>query len=469
MQISINTKNCMSIQPRLNRFDLTMIVVSLVIGMGIFKTPGDVALNAGAPWIFFSAWIIGGIVSVCGALTFAEIGARYPNAGGFYKTLSYCYHPSLAFMAEWVLAISNIASVAAVAIIGSEYINPILMPPSLQNDMGVKMTTITSVLLLYIVNYLGIKMSARIQNVLIVFKLTMIVLLCLVVFKHDIPAPVHAYEPRHGGILSTFGLCLIPVFFTYTGYALTINFGADIINAKRNIPKAIFMGMGIVVTLYLCINYAYFKVLGFGGLQHTNVLAATMAERLFGPVGYKITSILMFLSVLAYVNVYILSNPRIYYAMAEDGILPKIFKRLNPRTQVQEFGITFFVGAILLILFFVGSFSSLLSYTMFFNTIGLILGASSIFILRRKTKELDSSGIYKIRWYPLIPVVFIAAYLFVTISIFIADPKACYVCFGAFAIGLVIYYATTSSRLSLKEPVSSGTPLTNGDDGAEAI
>jgi len=436
----------MSIKPRLSPFDLTMIVVSLVIGMGIFKTPGDVAMKAGSPCIFFSVWIFGGIVSLCGALTFAEIGARYPNAGGFYKTLSYCYHPSLAFMAEWVLAISNIASVAAVALIGAEYINPILMPPSLQNEVGIKIITISSVLILYIVNYLGIKMSARVQNVLIVFKITMIVLLCTAVFHHSIPPPVTGFTAYSGNILSIFGQCLIPVFFTYTGYALTINFGGDIIMPKRNIPRSIFWGMGIVIVLYMAINYAYYTVLGFGGLQQTTVLAARMAEVIFGPVGYKITSILMFLSVLAYVNVYILSNPRVYYAMAEDGILPQIFRRVNSRTQVQEFGMTFFVAAILLILFFVGSFSALLSYTMFFNTIGLILGASAIFRLRRKTKELDDTGIYTIRWYPLIPLVFIAAYLFVTISIFIADPMACFVCTGTFAVGLLIYYATSKIK-----------------------
>ena len=257
----------MSIKPRLSRFDLTMIVISLVIGMGIFKTPGDVAMKAGNVWLFFGAWIFGGIVSLCGALTFAEIGARYPNAGGFYKTLSYCYHPALAFMAEWVLALANIASIAAVAIIGSEYINPILMPPNLQNDTGVRIITISSVLLLYVVNYLGIKMSARVQNLLTIFKVTMIILLCTAVFRHDVPAPIATLIPQQGNIIKTFGLCLIPVFFTYTGYALTINFGADILHPKTNIPKAIFWGIGTVIALYMAINFSYYKVLGFGGLQ----------------------------------------------------------------------------------------------------------------------------------------------------------------------------------------------------------
>lgn len=434
----------MSIKPRLNRFDLTMIVVSLVIGMGIFRTPGSVATRSGSELLFYAAWICGGIVSLCGALTFAEIGARYPNAGGFYKTLSHCYHPSVAFMAEWVLAISNIASVAAVAIIGAGYINPVLMPASLQNDTGIKITTISSVLLLYVINYLGIKMSARLQNFLTLFKITMIVLLCFAILKHDIP-PVNTYTPYTGSALKAFGLALIPVFFTYTGYALTINMGGDVNEPARNVPKAIFAGIGIVLALYLALNFVYCQVLGFGGLQQSDVPAAKLAEVLFGEWGYKATSILMFLSVLAYVNVYIMSNPRVYYAMAEDGILPGIFKKVNPKTQVQEWGISIFVLAVLITLFFADSFGELLNYTMFFNTTGLILGASAIFILRKRQEQIIGQ-VFKVKWYPLVPIVFIAAYIYVTICIVADDPSACAGYGAAFGIGALIYYICTKNR-----------------------
>lgn len=434
----------MSIKPRLNRFDLTMIVVSLVIGMGIFRTPGSVAARAGNELIFYAAWICGGIVSLCGALTFAEIGARYPNAGGFYKTLSHCYHPSVAFMAEWVLAISNIASVAAVAIIGAGYINPVLMPASLQNDTGIKITTITSVLLLYVVNYLGIKMSARLQNFLTLFKISMIVILCFAVLKHNIP-PINNYTPYTGSALNAFGLALIPVFFTYTGYALTINMGGDINEPARNVPKAIFAGIGIVLALYLSLNFVYCQVLGFGGLQQSDVPAAKLAQVLLGDLGYKATSVLMFLSVLAYVNVYIMSNPRVYYAMAEDGILPTIFKKVNPKTQVQEWGISIFVLAVLITLFFADSFGELLNYTMFFNTTGLILGASAIFILRKR-QEQTTDHVYKVKWYPLVPILFIAAYIYVTICIVVDDPSACLGYGAAFTIGALIYYICTKNK-----------------------
>jgi APA family basic amino acid/polyamine antiporter len=202
----------MSITPKLNRFDLTMIVISLVIGMGIFGSPSDVAVKAGSTWVFFGAWIFGGIVTLCGALTFAEIGARYPTTGGFYKVFSYCYHPAFAFMINWVLVISNAASVAAVALLGAEYINPILLPESFQNATGTRLTTILTVLLLYVINFLGIKLSARAQNLLTLFKVIMIVILCTVIFKSDVQSPAIAAMPHSGSVITAFGLSLVAVF-----------------------------------------------------------------------------------------------------------------------------------------------------------------------------------------------------------------------------------------------------------------
>jgi APA family basic amino acid/polyamine antiporter len=436
----------MSIKPKLNRFDLTMIVIGLVIGMGIFKTPAEVAIKAGNAWIFFGAWIFGGLVSLCGALTFAEIGARFPATGGFYKVFSYCYHPAFAFMINWVLVISNAASVAAVALIGSDYIKPFLLPAGWQGDGGTRVITIGSVLVLFAINFLGIKMSARTQNVLMPFKIGLILLICAAIFKSDAAPAAIAAVPHQGNVFTAFGLSLVAIFFTYGGYQQTINFGGDIINPKSNIPKGIVFGIITVIILYLAVNFAYFRIIGIGGLQHNKALAATMVGVLFGSVGYKITSILIFLSVMAYVNVNVLANPRVYYAMAEDGILPAIFKKVNPKTQVQEFGMSFFVGAIILVLFFVAKFSDMLNYVMFFDTIGLSLAALAIFRLRKKTRELDGTGIYTIKWFPLVPVIFIISYWFVTVNIFITfreNPYAALVTLAAYVVGLIIYYACT--------------------------
>jgi len=436
----------MSIKPKLNRFDLTMIVIGLVIGMGIFATPSEVAIKAGNAWLFFGAWIFGGVVSGCGALTFAEIGARYPVTGGFYKVFSYCYHPAIAFMINWVLVISNAASVAAVALIGADYIRPFLLPASLQNDFGTKLITISSVAVLFGINFLGIKMSARTQNVLMIFKIGLIVLICATVFKSDATPITVVAAPYKGSMVTAFGLALVAVFFTYGGYQQTINFGGDIINAKANIPLGIKAGIVVVIILYLSVNYAYYHYLGIGGLQQRPPLAAKMVGILFGATGYKVVSIMIFGSVLAYVNVNVLANPRVYYAMAEDGILPPIFKKVNPKTQVQEFGMSFFIAAIIIVLFFVAKFSEMLKYVMFFDTIGLSMAAVAIFLLRKKTKELDTTGIYTIKWFPLVPLVFILSYWFVTANIFFTfreDPYAALRCLGAYALGLIIYYSCT--------------------------
>jgi len=437
----------MSIKPKLSRFDLTMIVISLIIGTGIFKSPGEVALRTGSTTLFFAAWIVGGLVTLCGALTFAEIGARYPNTGGFYKLFSYCYHPAFAFMINWGAVIATTASVAAVALIGAEYLNPILLPASLQNSTGTKISTIAMVLVVYLINFLGIKTSARTQNLLTIFKVGMIAVLCLAIFSGDSTTVITKVIMPAGSPIASFGLSLVAVFFTYTGYQQTINFGGDVIDAKRNIPKGILLGIAIVIAVYMAVNFAYYYVLGMGGLQQNTGLAAKMASVVFGEVGSKVTSVLMFVSVLAYVNVNMMSVPRVYYAMAEDGMLPAIFKRVNPRTQAQEFGMSFFVLTILGILFLVNSFGEVLNYAMFFETIGLSTAAIAIFILRKRTRELDGTGIYTIKWFPLVPLLFIGTYWFVTLSIFVANPRATLVCLGVFVVGLAIYYATKWKKL----------------------
>jgi APA family basic amino acid/polyamine antiporter len=436
----------MSIKPRLNRFDLTMIVISLVIGMGIFANPSEVAVRAGSTWIFFGAWIFGGLVTLCGALTFAEIGARYPAAGGFYKVFSYCYHPAFAFMINWVLIISNAASVAVVAIIGANYINPVLLPADMQTAFWVKIVALASVLILYVLAFFGIKVSARTQNLLTLFKVLAIAVLCTAVFMHDDSHVVASGIPHTGNLITALGLSLVPIFFTYGGYQQTINFGGDIIEPKTNIPKGIRVGIAVVILLYLSVNFAYYKILGLGGLQQTTTLAATMAGVIFGSIGSKIASILMFASVLAYINVNVMANPRVYYAMSEDGILPYLFRKVNPKTQVQEFGVSFFVLSILVILFFADSFRKMLDYVMFFDTIGLSLAALSIFILRKKTKQMDGTGIYTVKWFPWVPLIFILSYWFVTINIFVNNPFAAVICLATFAIGLVIYYASTYKK-----------------------
>jgi basic amino acid/polyamine antiporter, APA family len=413
------------IQPKLNRFDLTIIVISLVIGMGIFRTPVEVAQKAGTPSIFFAAWLLGGVATLCGALTFAEIGSRLPAAGGFYKVFSVCYHPAFAFMVNWISVISNAASVAAVAIVGGEYIAPIILP-NMDQGQAVKIITVTSTVVLYGISMFGIRLSAKVLNGLMLLKISLIVLIIFAIFFPPVAVanPVANIATADSNPWLAFFACFVPVFFTYGGYQQTINFGSDVPNPQQNLPKSIFLGMAIVLSLYLLVNFAYYHNLGFDGLQHTQALAADAITGLFGSRAGTIVKLLLFFGVLAYIKASILSNPRIYYAMAEDGVLPKIFMRVNGKTQVQEFTVTLFTIFILVTLFTQSSFKDILNYVMFFDSIALASAAAAIFVLRRRAKGQLNGDIYAMKWYPLLPIIFVLVYGSVNVSVLVNNPDA---------------------------------------------
>lgn len=436
------------IQAKLTFKDLTMIVVSLVIGVGIFRAPKMVAVEAQMPAIFFLAWIAGGIVSVCGALTFAEIGARYPQAGGFYRLFSYCYHPAFAFMMNWVLVINNAVACAAVAIIGAEYISPILLPASLQNQTGISLIVFVLVGTLYVINLLGIRMGASVQNVLSGLKIALILLFILAVFSPSKPVSIPTNLPQMSlsSAFMAFASCLISVFFSYGGYQQTINFGADVQNPQRDIPKAVFVGMGIVIFLYLGINYTYYHVLGWEGLKSSPLLAAELGKALLGTYGYQLTCVVIFISVIGFLNATILSNPRMYYAMAEDKVLPAIFKKINDKTQVQTFGLSFFIGLILISYLLGKQFENIVSYVMIIDTISLAFAAAALFILRKKAKDENSpyTG-FKMRAYPIIPMIFIVMIGICTISVVSANPLKMLVALALFGLGYPIYYGMRKS------------------------
>lgn len=429
----------MSIQPKLKRFDLTMIVVSLVIGVGIFRTPSVVASNAGSEWIFFAAWIFGGFISICGALTFAEIGSRLPAAGGYYKIFSYAYHPAYAFMLNWSQVIINAGSSAGVALIGAEYITPIIFPDASNTGQIQKIIAEVIILILFFINLLGIKMGARTQNFLSILKIVMITAFCFAIFGK--PASENTILVNNNGdfnFIGAFGVALISIFFTYGGYQQTVNFGADVEEPNKNIPRAIFTGMGIVIVLYLLLNFTYVHVIGFEAMKTSPLIASTLAEKIFGPVGATIISVVLFTSVLGFLNTSVMSNPRVYYAMAEDKILPPVFASVNPKTQVQQFGLTFFIAVMLLSVFLLGDFENIVNYVLFIDSISLASAAAAIFILRKKSAA-NYNG-FKMKGFPVVPLLFIATLLFVTYNTITSDRESSFYGFLIFIGGLPLYF-----------------------------
>jgi basic amino acid/polyamine antiporter, APA family len=434
----------MTERPKLKLFDLTMIVVGLVIGMGIFRTSADAANASITPGVFFIAWIAGGLIALCGALTYAEIGSRFPVTGGYYKVFAECYHPSIAFAINCIILISNAASMAGVSLIGSEYISQVLF--STEPALLVKsIIAMIPILIFYGVNLLGLRMSALAQNILMIIKIGMLVLLISSLFfvTSNHQASVAIKEFSWMDYVKSFGIALIAVSFTYGGYQQTINFGEEIERPRKTIPKGIFIGLLIIITLYLAVSFAYYNAIGFEDLKTSRGIASIVAEKMFGPTGRMVSSVLLFVAVLAYVNVLLLSNPRVMYAMSEDGILPASFRKKDEKKDVLTVSLTAFAAIGIIVLCFAKTFDKILGFTIFLDSIGMATSAATIFIIRKRTRHLDGTGIYKMKLYPLMPLIFIAAYIFVGISIWINTPGLAWTGLAVFAAFLLIYFIVT--------------------------
>jgi basic amino acid/polyamine antiporter, APA family len=296
---------------KLQLFDLTMIIISFVIGMGIFRTPVNVAAATPTPFLFYLCWVAGGLVALCGALTYAEIGSRLPVTGGYYKVFAYAYHPSIAFAINCIILVSNAASCAAVALVGSEYISSVLIPASkdpaylsvASNANYIKTVqmaiAILAIALFYVVNMLGLRMSAKTQSALMIIKIGMVLLLIAPLFfaANEAPAATafatSGMGPALKEYIKAFGVGLVAVSFTYGGYQQTINFGEEVERPNRNIPRGIFIGIFVIISLYLLINFAYVSVIGFEELKNSTNIAAIMASKVFGAQAERILSVLL--------------------------------------------------------------------------------------------------------------------------------------------------------------------------------
>jgi len=429
---------------KLNLFSFTMIVVGLVIGMGIFRTAATSAKDAIAPSVYFSAWIVGGLVALCGALTYAEIGSRYPVTGGYYKVFAQAYHPSVAFAINCLILVSNAASLSGVALIGSGYLLKLI--PGEWTDIHKALVSCVAIIIFYFINLRGLKMSSTAQNILMTIKILMIIVLIGALFFPDKYAVVSTVNPQVNSSFSSIdwikslGVSLIAVSFTYGGYQQTINFGNEVQQPSKNIPRGIFIGIAIIIGLYLLVNLSYYKLIGFEQMKGEREIAYVVMDKIFGTTGATVFSAFLFLGVLAYVNGLLMSNPRVMYAMGEDGSLPKIFARQNEKTNVLTFSLTVFAAICIVILFFAQEFEKILSFTIFLDCFGMVLSCATIFWFRKKTKHLDGTGIYKMKLFPLLPIIFMSAYLFVGTSIAIDDPNAALTGVGVLAAFVLIYF-----------------------------
>ncbi len=428
---------------KLNLFSFTMIVVGLVIGMGIFRTAATSARDAIDPSVYFTAWVLGGFVALCGALTYAEIGSRYPITGGYYKVFSYAYHPSIAFAINCIILISNAASLSGVALIGSGYITKLFQGYE-WTDIHKALLSCAAIFIFYIINLKGLRISARAQNVLMLIKISLIIILIAALFFPHNYADQSVAAPAADTSISwiqSLGISLIAVSFTYGGYQQTINFGNEVNKPAQNIPRGIFIGITIIIVLYLLVNLSYYKLVGFQNMKGEREVAYVVIKKIFGKAGADVFSFFLFFGVLAYVNALLLSNPRVMYAMSTEGAMPKVFAKQN-HNEVLTVSLTVFTAMCIVILFFAQTFEKILNFTIFLDCFGMVASSATIFILRKRTKHLDNTGIYKMKLFPVLPLIFIAAYMFVGISIAIQTPATALIGIAVLAGFMLIYFGS---------------------------
>ena len=351
-----------------------------------------------------------------------------------------------------------VACVSGVALIGSGYLLKLF--PGNWTDIDKALVSSAAILVFYFTNLKGLKTSSTAQNILMMIKITMVVVLISALFFPDkyavndaakaVAVPEHTFSWIDW--VKSLGISLIAVSFTYGGYQQTINLGNDVQNPSKNIPRGIFIGILIVIGLYMLVNLSYFNVVGFNQMKGEREIAYVVIERIFGTGGASAFSACLFLGVLAYVNGSLLSNPRVMYAMGEDGSMPKIFSKHNMKTNVTTFSLTIFSALCIVILYFAQEFEKILTFTIFLDSFGMILSAATIFWFRNKTKHLDGTGIYKMKLFPLMPVVFILAYLFVAISITMADPNAALTGLAVLTGFVILYFVLHTMKKKIVTP-----------------
>jgi APA family basic amino acid/polyamine antiporter len=440
----------MKTKEKLSSFSLTMLVIGLVIGMGIFRTASDTAKAAGTAEVFFVAWILGGIVALCGALTFAEIGSRYPITGGYYKIFSVAFHPSIAYALNLALLVSNAAALSGVALIGSEYLCQVIFQDA-TNDVVKSMIAMLTIVLFYGINLLGLSISSRALNVLMFIKIGMILLLISCMFLSQ--PQVQNTALNFSNFLSkdnflAIGAALMAVSFTYGGYQQTINFGEEIDGDTKVMPRGIVTGMFIIIALYVCVNYAYYSIIGFESLKEARGVASLVIAQVFGPFGQTAFSILLFIAVLAYVNVQLMANPRVMFAMSQEGLLPKNFQYKSKEKNVLVISLTVFATIAIIVLFFANTFEKILGFVMFLDSIGMAMSAMTLFIIKKKFKKSveEEKSIYKMKLFPIPTLIFILCYLYISITVAIRYTNLALIGAGVFVLSLLIYFLIIQSR-----------------------
>jgi len=425
---------------RLGLFSGTMAVVGGIIGGGIFRTPATVAERLPTSGMILFAWVLGGIVALIGAFCWGELGQRRPRAGGGYVYLRETFGPLPAFLYGWTLVlVIATGAIAAVAVTFADYT---LALAGLPHRYSVPLA-VAAIVLLAGISYAGVKPAAITQNIFTVLKLAALALLIGAGVFAAAPSPsVTALAPHP----SALGAALVPILFTYGGWQQTNFIAEEIIEPERNLPRALVLGVAIVVTVYLLTNYVYLHVLGVQALGESTAPAADTMRTLLGPTGGRIIAAGIAVSTFGFLNLVILVTPRVLQAMAADGVFFQRFAALHPRFHTPSASIlALAVCAVILTLS--GTFGQLVDYVTFGDWIFFGSTAASLYVYR--ARDQGAGPAFKVPGYPVTPALFVLAAAFVVYSSIVANPRNAAIGAGLIALGIPAFLYWRHRRLTV--------------------
>lgn len=431
----------------LGLFPATNIVIANIIGAGIFTTSGLLMADLGSPVLLIVLWAVGGIIAICGALAYGELGANFPEAGGEYMFLSRIFHPSLGFLSGWVSFIVGFSAPIAASALGfGEYF--IRAFPGLAEwiseytFLGVngssKLFAVLVVLAFTIIHSRGLKFGTGIQNILTILKVLLVAGLIIagLVFGKGNAGNFEAQNTLGKGLSGwkTIGLSVMWIMFAYSGWNASTYIGSEIKKPQRNLPASLLIGTGIVIILYLLVNAVYVYAVNPEEMKGVISIGGLAMGKLFGPGAETIFSLLISFALFSSLSAFIIIGPRVYYSMARDGLFFKSIARVSSKYKVPVHSI-YLQSAIAIIFILTGSFDQILTYMGFSLGIFPLLTIAGSFRIRR-TKQIQT----RIPGFPVPQLIYLLSGMMILILAFMERPVESSIALATVAAGIPAYF-----------------------------
>src|SRR5437867_7179036 len=422
---------------QLGLFDATMIVMGGIVGAGIFANPSEVAHRVHTPFLILGVWVLGGFIAMCGAFIWAELATRLPGTGGQYLYLREAYHPSVAFVYGWgLLLVTQTGGMAAVAVIFSSYFRA--LTSVIWGD-----STIAALVLLALtgINCLGARIGSNVQSTLMLLKIaaiTALVVLGVALGGGSLESGPLLREPVSFGLLKSIGGAMVPIAFAYGGWQTATFVAGEMRDARRDLSRGLLMGVAAVVVLYLAVNLACLRVLGPAGLDATTTPASAVLRIALGKRGAQWIAAGIAISTLGFLSQSMLTAPRVYYAMARDGLFFQSVGSLSRRSGAPVVAIVL-QGIAATIIACSGTYGEILNFEVTVDFIFFGMTAASLFILRWRQIGADAA-IYRVPGHPFTTILFVLSCAGIVGSAIVASPANSAIALCILLAGLPVYY-----------------------------